>query len=58
MLMDFVSQYHKELEVEVFEKNKIGRKFYHRYGFKVIKEYQHSATGQTMMRLKYRNENV
>ena len=32
-LVDFISKVHKELEVEVFEKNIIGRAFYDKYGF-------------------------
>ena len=39
-LVDFVRQLHSELEVEVFEKNAIGRAFYKKYGFAQIKKYQ------------------
>lgn len=52
-LMDFVSQYHEVLEVEVFKDNKIGRAFYDKYGFKFMKEYTHEETGREVLRLKY-----
>jgi len=52
-LMDFVSQFHEELEVEVFKDNKIGRQFYHKYGFRFINEYIHKASGHTLIRMKF-----
>lgn len=52
-LMDHVSQIHKELEVEVFKNNKIGRAFYNRYGFKFMREYIHEETGMVVLRMKY-----
>ena len=52
-LMDFVCQFHNELEVEVFKDNKIGRAFYTKYGFKVIKEYQHKETKRALLRMKF-----
>ncbi len=51
-LMDFVNQFHKVLEVEVFKNNKIGRAFYDKYGFEFIKEYIHEETGRTVLRMK------
>ena len=36
-LVDFIKKEHSDLEVEVFEKNLIGRGFYDKYGFKIIK---------------------
>lgn len=53
VLMDFVSQFHKTLEVEVFKENKIGRGFYDAYGFKKMKEYVHDETQQIVFRMKY-----
>lgn len=50
-LVDFVSELHKELEVEVFEKNMIGRVFYDKYGFKQIKQYTHAETNCEMLRM-------
>lgn len=52
-LMDYVSQFHDELEVEVFKENKIGRAFYDRYGFKIMQESTHEVTGQELLRMKY-----
>ena len=52
-LMDFVCQFHKELEVEVFKDNKIGRAFYDKYGFKIIKEHLHKDTNRPLLRMKF-----
>ena len=54
-LMDHVSQFHKELEVEVFKDNNIGRAFYDRYGFKFVHEYIHEETNRAVLRMKYRS---
>jgi len=51
-LVNHIKQFHKELEVEVFEKNKIGRPFYEKYGFSVIKEYIQEGTNQKVLRMK------
>ena len=53
-LVDFVIKLHNELEVEVFEKNKIGRSFYDKYGFKFIKKYFDKASNQEILRLKFK----
>lgn len=50
-LVDHVSEMHEELEVEVFEKNRIGRAFYDKYGFKQIKQYTHAETNCEMLRM-------
>lgn len=52
-LMDTVAEIHKTLEVEVYEKNKIGRDFYERYGFVFMKKHVHEETGEVLLRLKY-----
>ncbi|WP_189637780.1 GNAT family N-acetyltransferase [Thalassotalea sp. HSM 43] len=52
-LMDKARELHEELEVEVFTKNVIGRKFYADYGFKQIEEKHHQPTGQKVLRLKF-----
>lgn len=52
-LVNYMKQFHKELEVEVFEQNKIGRPFYEKFGFKTIKEYVHKQTKQKVLRMKY-----
>ncbi|MDA0273162.1 MAG: GNAT family N-acetyltransferase [Proteobacteria bacterium] len=52
-LMDKARSLHGNLEVEVFEANPIGRKFYDRYGFKLMETKHHEETGQSMLRLKF-----
>lgn len=54
MKIDFIIKLHNELEVEVFEKNKIGRSFYDKYGFKFIKKYFDKASNQEILRLKFK----
>ena len=39
--------------VQVFKQNKIGRAFYDKYGFKLIKEYFHEESKQDLLRLKF-----
>ena len=56
LLVDYVSEIHKELEVEVFLNNKIGRPFYKKYGFKRIKEYIHEETQEIVLRLEYNKQ--
>ena len=51
-LVNFIKGFHKELEVEVFEKNVIGRAFYDKYGFKLIHKFTHSPSNNEVMRLK------
>ena len=52
-LVDFIGEYHRELEVEVFKDNKIGRGFYDKYGFKMMKEYFHEESNQVLLRMKF-----
>ena len=52
-LMDKAQELHGELEVEVFEANPIGRKFYSSYGFKPLNEKTHEETGNKVLRLKF-----
>jgi len=56
LMMDKAQELQGELEVEVFEKNVIGRKFYSRYGFEMIKEESHKTNGEKRLRLKF-NDN-
>ena len=51
-LVNHMKQFHKELEVEVFELNKIGKPFYEKYGFKVFKEYIHEGSNQNVLRMR------
>ena len=52
-LMDKAKQLHEDLEVDVFEANNIGRKFYAACGFTFLSKSVHEATGQAVFRLKY-----
>jgi putative acetyltransferase len=52
-LMDKAQQLQGDLEVEVFEANSTGRKFYSRYGFELIGESFHEPTKQQVLRLKF-----
>lgn len=51
-LVDFIKTKHTALEVEVFEKNHMGRAFYDKYGFKQIKRYNHEESGNDVLRLQ------
>ena len=51
-LVNHMTQFHDSLEVEVFEANKIGKPFYKKYGFKVMKEYVMKETNQKVLRMK------
>ncbi len=52
-LLDFVSESNENLEVEVFEKNEIGRAFYQKYGFKLISQFFHEESNNEVLRLAY-----
>ncbi len=54
-LVNFIKNEHSELEVEVFEKNSIGRAFYDKYGFESMKKFNHKDSGQVVLRLKLKN---
>ena len=51
-LVNHMNQFHDTLEVEVFKKNNIGKPFYEKYGFKLIKEYVMEETNEKVLRLK------
>ncbi|MCL4266260.1 MAG: hypothetical protein KJ069_23845 [Anaerolineae bacterium] len=51
--MGKAQQLHGDLEVEVFQANLIGRRFYARYGFQLWGETIHEETGNKMLRLKF-----
>ena len=53
LMMDKAKDLYGDLEVEVHEKNSIGRSFYSRFGFKLIEEKIHEPTGEKVLRLKY-----
>ncbi len=51
-----INQVHKQhdvLEVEVFKNNHIGRRFYQAYGFELMEQQFHEASGHDVLRLKY-----
>ena len=52
-LVNYVHKFHKEIEVEVFKKNRIGRAFYDKYGFKLLKEYFHAESNNEILRMKF-----
>ena len=52
-LVNLVREQHDQLEVEVFKKNKIGRAFYDKYGFELMKEYFDEASNSDVLRLKF-----
>lgn len=52
-LMDKAQALRGDLEVEVFEANAIGRRFYDRYGFMPVGQSIHEQTGQSLLRLKF-----
>ena len=52
-LMDKAVSLHRNLELDVFEENPIGRGFYARYGFQPIGEKIHPETGLKLLRLRY-----
>ncbi|PSL12999.1 hypothetical protein CLV88_1361 [Shimia abyssi] len=47
-----------EVEVEVFEQNTVGRRFYDIYGFQQIGSSFHKATGETILRLAKTGKNT
>lgn len=51
-LVDKARELHGDLEVEVFEINSIGLRFYLKYGFATLLEKIHEVTGQKVIRLK------
>lgn len=55
-LMNKAQELHGDLEVEVFQANMIGRRFYDRYGFKLIEKKVHAETGNIALRLRFTAE--
>ncbi len=50
-LVNFAALMHDQLVVEVFEKNRIGRAFYRKYGFQWQGSYYHKESKQRVLRL-------
>ncbi len=53
LMMDKARALRGDLEVEVFEKNTIGRNFYEKYGFSLLEKKLHEPTGEQVLRLKF-----
>jgi putative acetyltransferase len=52
-LMNKAYEKHGYLELEVFENNIIGRRFYSKYGFKYLSKSIHEETGSIILKLKF-----
>lgn len=52
-MVDLAYEEKGPLELEVFEKNDIGRRFYDRYGFKFKERRLHEASGEYVLRLVF-----
>lgn len=55
-LMDKAASLHPVLELDVFEKNGVGRPFYTKYGFIQVGNQRHATTGEMLLRLRYNAE--
>lgn len=53
LMMDKARAIHGDLEVEVFKKNQVGRRFYDKYGFSLLEKKIHEQTGEHVLRLKF-----
>jgi putative acetyltransferase len=53
-LLDRAQEIHGDLEVEVFEANSVGRKFYENYGFDLLRTATHRETDHKLLRLVFR----
>lgn len=51
-LMDHARTLRPSLEVEVFEANRIGRRFYEQYGFEMVHHLVNEETGQPVLRMR------
>lgn len=52
-LMDSARDRRPSLELNVFEANSIGRRFYDAYGFEFVNRHVHDATDQPELRLRF-----
>lgn len=50
-LVDHAASIRKNLHVEVFARNVVGRRFYDRYGFVEAARYRHEESGEMILRL-------
>ena len=51
-LMDHAKSIRDVLELDVFKDNRVGRKFYEKYGFSEVNEHLHEESGFMELRLK------
>jgi putative acetyltransferase len=51
-LMDRARAAHPHLELDVFEANTVGRRFYDAYGFTFVRRHVNDETGLTQLRLR------
>ena len=52
-LMDKARSIREVLELDVFKDNRVGRKFYEKYGFRQVDEHVHEDTGFIQLRLRF-----
>ena len=52
-LMDHALRSHSVLELDVFEANTVGRRFYDAYGFVVVDRHMNDVAGQPELRLRF-----
>lgn len=52
-MMDYAIQQKGSVTLDVFKENALGRRFYDRYGFVAIKEYQHADSGQMTVTMAF-----
>lgn len=55
-LMDYATSIRNELVLNVFEDNSIGRRFYKKYGFKIIGVVKHEKTAKNQIRMIFKME--
>lgn len=53
LMMDKALELHGDLELEVFERNIVGRSFYKSYGFRLLTRKIHEETGEVLLRLRF-----
>ena len=58
LLVDDAAKQFDALEVEVLERNTVGRRFYDSYGFRRIGSSLHEATGEAVLRLALATKNA
>lgn len=57
-LMDDARESHRMLELDVFEANAIGRRFYDAYGFEFVDRHMNEVAGQPELRLRLAESHI